>query len=188
MWRSSTGTPAMSCPGRLIRPLRCRSSSTRWTERFRPLLPPFSTATREAISPVTAIWSGFFPATSRSAWTERAAPWTMSSPNASGEVSSTRRCTLTNMTVLDMPEKESGIGSDSITRKDRTNPWITRHLGKFSLQETPQNLLQAEPEGNRSETRDSVSIHVLKSDSKTVLTKPPTSIVRVYNSPIAERS
>jgi len=171
----STGTPGMSCPGRSIRPLRCPLFSMRWIGLFRPLYPLFSTVTREAISPATAIWNAFFPETSRSAWTERDAPSTTSSRNGSGEVSSMRKFISMNTTVLDMPERESGIGSHSTIRKDRTNPWITRHLGKFSLQGTHQDLLQAKSEGTRSKTRDSVSIYVLKSNLKTVLTKPPTS-------------
>ncbi len=175
-WRLSTGIHAISCPGRSIRPSRCRSSSTRWIGLFRPLSPLFSTATKGAISPVTAIWSGFSPETSGSVWTEKDAPSTIFSPNDSGEASSTRKSISMSTTVLDMPEKESESGSTSTTRKDPTNPWIIKLLGKFFLKETNQDLLQPETERKSLTNRDTMShINVLKKGQKTVLTKPPTS-------------
>ena len=175
-WRSSTGIPGMSSPGRWIRRSRCRLFLTVWTGLLRPLSRTFSTATRGAISRVTVIWNVFFPGTSRSAWTERDAPSTTFSPNGSGEASSTRRCTSMSTIVLDKPERESEPGSNSITRKDPTNPWITKLLGKCFLKETNQDLLQPETERKSLIKRDTVShINVLKNRQKTVLTKPPTS-------------
>jgi len=153
----------------------------RWIERFQPLLPRFSIATKGAISPVTATWNGFFPAVSWSVWTGRDGLSTISSPNASGEASSTKRFTSMNTTVLVMPGKESGTGSSFTIQNDPTNPWNTRPLGKFSWQGATQNLLQSEPEGGRSQERDSVSDNVLKNDLKTVLTKPPTLTSRKPN-------
>jgi len=67
-----------------------------------------------------------------------------------------------NTAVLGMPGKESGTGSSLPIQNDPTNPWNTRPLGKFSWQGATQNLLQSEPEGGRSQERDSVSGNVLK--------------------------
>ena len=83
-WPLSTGTLVMSSPGRSIRPSRCRLSWMPWIGLFRPLFPRFSTATKGAISPVTATWNVFFPAISWSVWTERDEPLTISSRNVSG--------------------------------------------------------------------------------------------------------
>jgi hypothetical protein len=77
-------------------------------------------------------------------------------------------------TVLDKPERESKPGSNFTIRKDPTNPWITKLLGKSFLKETNQDLLQPETERKSFIKRDTVShIDVLKNRQKTVLTKPP---------------
>ncbi len=181
-WLLSTGTLVTSSPGRSIRPSRCRLSWMPWIGLFRPLSPRFSIATKGAISPVTATWNGFFPAVSWSVWTARDEPSIISSRNGYGEVSSMRKFTSTNTTVLDKPEQESGIGSCFITPKDHTNPWITKLLGKFSRKETNQYFHQPETERKSPTNRDTLSqMYVLKNRPKTVLTKPPTSL-SWYNS------
>ena len=79
------------------------------------------------------------------------------------------------MAALDMQKNEPQIESHSTAGKYRTNLCITKHLGKFSLKGTHQNLLQTEPGGNRYKTRGQVSLNILKKDSKTFLIKPPIS-------------
>ena len=77
----STGIPVMSCPGSWTRHLRCRLSWTVWIGLSKPVCLPFSTATREAISPATAISNVSCPRTSRSVWTERGERLTTFSPS-----------------------------------------------------------------------------------------------------------
>lgn len=110
-WPSSTGIPGLSSLGNSIRHWKCRFLSwTRWIEPFRALLRPFSPATRNHISPATAISTVSFPKTSRSAWTEKGEPPITFSRNGSGEVSSTKRSISTNPRLIDGPETESGTG------------------------------------------------------------------------------
>ena len=91
-----------------------------------------------------------------------------------------KKCISTNTIRLAGPEKEFEIGSPSTTRKDPTNPWATKPLGRFSWKEKNQHLSRTEP------TIDSCSdpflfseTYVLRKGLKTVLTNRSTSILRV---------
>ena len=70
----STGIPSMSCPGSSIRHSKCGFSWTVWIGLLKPLCLPFSTVTREAFLPATAISNVSCPGTSRSVWMGKVEP------------------------------------------------------------------------------------------------------------------
>ena len=128
--RSSTGSADMWWLGNSTRRSKCRLSWNAWSGPSKRLLPPSSTAIREAILPVILTWTCSVAGISRSQWMAKDGQQTTSLPNASGEASNGKRSISTNMTPPVRLENESEPGSSSITTRDLINPWNTELLGK----------------------------------------------------------
>ena len=128
--RSSTGSADMWWLGNSTRRSKCRLSWNAWSGPSKRLLPPSSTAIREAILPVILTWTCSVAGISRSQWMAKDGQQTTSLPNASGEASNGKRSISTNMTPPVRLENESEPGSSSITTRDLINPWNTELLWK----------------------------------------------------------